>query len=190
MSSAVNFRKRIAAGRLFMLRSRAVPAPRDLHPLLIALLEAWARRWGWDPEDVWRWLEKEAAPPAGFVAGCVDAFFPLVRPADFLAADLTSRHNLATVDQDMQEATRGQRVSKARLREANRRHPFVRALVAKGLTITEFARTIGYPRTVVQSWYDSRPDNARPIPRKAAERIRDLLEVPLDAWRKMTPDGS
>lgn len=158
-------------------------APRDLHPLLIALLEAWARRWGWDPADVWSWLARTAVPPPAFVAGAVEAFFPLVRESDFLLPRRAKHDTLDTVDASTD--TRRQRVSRARLDADSRRHPFVAALIAKGMTVTELAAEIGYPRTSVQSWYGA-GDRSRPIPRPAAEKVRDLLGVPLDAWRKVS----
>jgi hypothetical protein len=83
------------------------------------------------------------------------------------------------------ESTRGQKVSRSRLEPGNRKHPFVRALVEKRLTVTEFAATLGYSRSTVQSWYDARGGNGRPIPRSAAEAIRKQLRVPLSAWSRI-----
>jgi lambda repressor-like predicted transcriptional regulator len=89
---------------------------------------------------------------------------------------------LATMDQAQ---TREQRVSRARLDKANRRHPFVAALVAKGLTVTVLAKELGYSRSTVQSWYDADEANGRPIPRAAAVAIQKRLGVPLSAWRRI-----
>ena len=85
----------------------------------------------------------------------------------------------------MQAQTREQRVSRARLRRENKRHPFVSALMDNGLTVVDFAKSIGEKRSTVQSWYTD-GDNGRPIPRAAAESIRQRLGVPLTAWRKIT----
>lgn len=95
---------------------------------------------------------------------------------------LTTPRNHATVATKMEAQTRRQRVSQARLDKANKRHPFVAALVDKGLTIKAVAADLGYPRSTVQSWYDSDRANRRPIPLKVAEAIRDRYGVPLDAW--------
>lgn len=153
--------------------------------MLVALLEAWARRAGVDPATAWSWIDRRQAPPPEVRAAIVDAFYPRVRPDDFLGG-LTSPPDLATVATTMQPAaapdTRKTRVSRARLRKANRKHPFVEALVSLGLTVTEIARELDYPRSTVQSWYDGEKGNARPIPRKAAEAIRARLGVPLSAW--------
>ena len=56
--------------------------------------------------------------------------------------------------------------------------------MANKLTVTEIARELGYPRSTVQSWYDGDKDNARPIPRQAAEAIKARLGVPLTAWSR------
>ena len=97
---------------------------------------------------------------------------------------LTSPGHDATLATDMQAQTREQRVSRARLRRENRRHPFVAALVASGLTVVDFAKSIGESRSTVQSWYTD-GGNGRPIPRAAAEEIRKRLGVPLTVWRRI-----
>jgi len=154
--------------------------------MLVALLEAWARRAGVAPATAWAWIDRRQAPPPEMRAAIVDAFFPRVRPDDF---GLTSSHDTATLATTMSTApvveTRGTRVSRARIRKDNRKHPFVAALVAKGLTVTEIAKDLGYPRSTVQSWYDGDKDNARPIPAKAATAIKALLGVPLSAWPRI-----
>jgi transposase len=83
-----------------------------------------------------------------------------------------------------QPQTRGQKVSRARLRRDSRRHPFVAALVEQGITVDAFARDLGYSRSTVQSWYTA-DENGRPIPREAAEAIQRKLGVPLTAWRRI-----
>ncbi len=95
---------------------------------------------------------------------------------------LTTPRNPATLATAMEAQTRQQRVSRARLDRANKRHPFVAALVEKGLTVKDVAKDLGYPRSTVQSWYDSDKDNRRPIPRVAAVAIQAKYGVPLDAW--------
>ena len=83
--------------------------------------------------------------------------------------------------------TREQRISRARLAGENRDHPFVQALVERGIVVKDFARQIGYAPSTVTSWYAKNPVRARPIPAEAAEKIRELLGVPMSAWRKITP---
>lgn len=151
----------------------------------MALVDSFARRAGIDVDDLWSYLDRRKVPPPAVRDAMVAAFFPLVPPDSFLP----SGGEVATLATDMQapqEETRRSRVSRARLRKGNRRHPFVAALVANNLTVTEFARELGYARSTVQSWYDGDSDNARPIPKSAANAIKARLGVPVTAWAKVT----
>jgi hypothetical protein len=55
-------------------------------------------------------------------------------------------------------------------------HPFPRAT-----NVRKWAIDNGYPEGTVKSWY-ALPPSRRPIPRKAAEAIREEFGIPLDAW--------
>lgn len=173
----------------------ALKPPADLPSTLVALGEAYARRAGIAPGDFWAYLYRKAAPPAELRAAIVDAFYPLVRPDDFLGLTaLATNATLATsMSTEPTADTRETRVSRARLAKGNRRHAFVAALVEAGITVTEAAKALGYPRSTVQSWYDADEDNARPAPKKAVDalaagvRIGDrVLKVPASAWRRTT----
>jgi hypothetical protein len=128
-------------------------------------------------------------------AAIVDAFFPLVRPDDFLSLPSLATHaTLATpMSTGAHEETRQTRVSRARLRKDNRRHPFVAACVQDGVTVTEIAAERKRARSTVQSWYDADTDNARPIPRADAEWIKARFgkdadgnwRVPLTCWARL-----
>jgi hypothetical protein len=148
--------------------------PENLAWWFVGLGEAFARRAGIPVADFWDFATKAREPPPDLLEALRDAFAPLTPPEDTAT--------LATMQAD---ATRGQKVSRSRLEPGNRKHPFVAALVAKGLTVTEFASTLGYSRSTVQSWYDRGEGNGRPIPRKAAEAIRKQLGVPLSAWSRV-----
>lgn len=100
-------------------------------------------------------------------------------------AGLTMPRNHATLATDMEAQTRGQKVSRARLTPANKRHPFVAAVKAKGWTVQQAAEKLGYSRSTVQSWYDADKGNRRPIPREAAVAIEAMLGVPLSAWPRI-----
>jgi len=81
--------------------------------------------------------------------------------------------------------TRKARVSRARLTAAGKKHPFVAALVERGMTVKEAATELGYSRSTVQSWYDA-GDNGRPIPRAAAAAIEAKWGVPASVWHRIT----
>lgn len=128
------------------------------------------------------------ATQAGAKLSQAEAFEALagVRSDVAVRMGLPSDADSATLATHMEEQTRGTKVSRARLDRANRKHPFVAALVKSGTTVTAIAAELGYSRSSVQSWYDSDADNGRPIPRAAAEAIKRRLGVPLTAWRKIT----
>ena len=78
------------------------------------------------------------------------------------------------------------RRSRSNMEPANLRHPFARALKAHKTTVSAFAKKLGYPRTTVQSWYKGKgSEDARPIPKAAAQAIQAELGVPLTAWRRV-----
>ena len=80
--------------------------------------------------------------------------------------------------------TANARMSRARISRTARKHPFVQAFVERGETVAQAAEKLGYPRTSVQSWYRT-DENARPIPRAAAQKALKLYGVPLTAWQKL-----
>lgn len=69
---------------------------------------------------------------------------------------------------------------------AQRKHPFVVALLREGLTIAEVAAELKRPASTVKSWYKAERDPGyRPIPRVAAKALQARLGVPLSAWSRI-----
>ncbi len=140
-----------------------------------------------------RELQREYSARRRFHEMQAETFARLEAEASRIAAGMESptgalriSDDHATLATDMEAQTRQQRVSRARLDKSNRRHPFIAALVAKGLTVKVVAGELGYSRSTVQSWYDADKGNGRPIPRAAAEAIRAKYGVPLTAWHRIS----
>lgn len=156
---------------------------------MIALTEAWARASGYDPDDVWRWLAREEAPPVAFVRGAVDAFWPILRSEDF--GVLPSAAERAKLRDEMQSPEYDFRARKVG-RPPSSKHLFARALAAEGITLTEWAAAHKdpdtgrpYKRERVKSWI-AEGDGGRPIPRHAADIIAtEFPSVPANArtWK-------
>jgi DNA-binding NarL/FixJ family response regulator len=143
-----------------------------------ALVEAYARRAGIPPADLWSYLDRRAAPPPELRDAIVAAFFPRVPPDSFLTASA----NIDTLDTDMQATTEPRRGRPL----TQRKHPFVRALIREGLTIAEVADELKAKQSTVKAWYKKVGTVAhRPIPKAMAERIRDRFKVPLSAWDRI-----
>jgi hypothetical protein len=158
----------------------------QLHPLVVLLVDAFARRSDVEPEDLWAWLAREKKAPRWWVEKAVAAFFPGLRESDFDVDDsLTSPQEAATLATmpQVETSTRKRKVSRAMLDPENRKHPLVKALVKEGVTVTALAKDMGYPRSSVQSWYD--PNNPRPIPKAAALKLQKRFGIGLDYWRKV-----
>lgn len=96
--------------------------------------------------------------------------------------------NATTLDTMNTSPISNARRSRTALDDAHRRHPFVAALVKRGVTVAKAAAAIGRPRSTVQSWYKGAKDPAyREIPWDCAEKIRELYGVPHSAWRSVGP---
>lgn len=148
---------------------------------MVALGEAYARRAGIDPGDFWAYVYRRAAPPPELRAAIVDAFFPRVRPEDFLT--LTARADNDTLD--TMDATE---ISPARRGRPSTRkkHPFVASLLKRGLTVAEVAAAVNRSASSVKAWYKPAKDiGFRPIPRSVAEKLQELYGVPLSAWSRI-----
>lgn len=101
-----------------------------------------------------------------------------------LQPGLTIESQSDTLDPMDATETANARMSRARISRTARKHPFVQAFVERGETVAQAAEKLGYPRTSVQSWYRT-DENARPIPRAAAQKALKLYGVPLTAWQKL-----
>jgi len=102
----------------------------------------------------------------------------------FVSRGLTMQSQSDTLDPMDATETANARMSRARISKTARKHPFVQAFMERGETVAQAAEKLGYPRTSVQSWYRV-DDNARPIPRAAAQKALRLYGVPLTAWQKL-----
>jgi hypothetical protein len=110
----------------------------------------------------------------------VAAFFPRVPPDSFLPS---TRDNDTLDTMERVETTTVRRGRPM----AQRKHPFVVALLREGLTIAEVASQLRRPASTVKSWYKAADDDGyRPIPRAAADALaKKPLAVPLSAWARI-----
>lgn len=156
-----------------------------LHPLVRLLVEAYARECGVEPERQWRWLEGREVPPPRWVKQQLYNFDAGLKESDFLS--LPSAGENGTIAPFMQATSE---------REFEGRpptdHPFVNALRARGMTLTEWCHRHNVKRQRVKSWY-VKGDGARQIPALWAKRIEDefgnaprskrpLLPATEDTW--------
>lgn len=153
--------------------------PKELHPWIVALFEANARRSGIDPADAWAYAARKKAPPPELRDAIVATFFPLVPPDSFLPSH-ADNDTLDTLDAtELTAARRGRPLHQ-------RKHPFVVALLRDGLTIAEIAKDLKRAPSTVKSWYKAADDiGFRPIPRAAAKELLTRLAVPLSAWSRI-----
>ena len=132
---------------------------RTEHPLIVALVEAFARKAGIEPPTLWDALDGKPADP-GLVAGLVEAFHPMVRASDFRALPFaTDDARIATpMLQQTPHSIRGARPTKNKatdtLREA-------------GVTIAEVADALGVKPSTARSWFQN-GDSGRTVPAKHA----------------------
>lgn len=145
------------------------------------MVEDLARTMGREPSEMWAWLYRQAVPPPEIRAALVEAFFPRVRPDDFLLPSQAENATLATMT-----ATEFLPVRKGRP-IAHRDHPFVAAMLRGRLTIAEVGKMVKRPPSTVKSWYQEPGTTSyRPIPMAAAKVLRDRLKVPLSAWPRIS----
>lgn len=163
--------------------------PADLPSVLIASGEAIARRFGIEPPLLWDYLYRRKAPPAEVRAALVEAFFPRVRPDDFLLTSPDPHSTLNTVD-----TTANNLRSWAKLSDDNRKHPAVKIWAKLNITTAEVAAALTerlgrkVPRSTVQAWYKQpTSDDYRPIPADAADACLALWKIPRTAWNRITP---
>jgi hypothetical protein len=144
---------------------------RPEHPLIVALVERYAQQTSLEAHELWAYLDRRKVPPPTVRASLVDAFYPLVRPDDFLP--LTSAPNDAQYR--YMESTEMVKTVAGRPLESN--HPFARWLRAQHMTVADWARNHTnpgtgkpYTRERVKAWI-AEGAGARPIPRHAADMI-------------------
>lgn len=148
--------------------------------MVVALVEAYARQAGLCVDDLWAYLDRRAAPPTEVRAAIVDAFYPAVRPDHFLLPSSADNDTLDTMNATAISPPRRGRPL------ADTDHPFVAALISRGLTIAEVAAAVGRAASTVKAWYKDPKDPAfRPIPRECAVELRRLYKVPLTAWARI-----
>jgi hypothetical protein len=166
---------------------------RALHPLIVLTVEALARRFRVEPADLWDWMDRKKPAPRWFVAAAVEAFYPGLRESDFDVDDtLTSANTDNTVD--AMETTSNVLKSRARLNDASREHPAVRAWAERNMTVGEAAGVLAkrlkrkVPRSTLQAWYKPPTDPGyRRIPDDAARACEEEWGIPRSAWHRIIP---
>jgi hypothetical protein len=153
---------------------------RPEHPFVVALVEAYARRAGLGIDDLWAYVDRRQAPPPDVRAAIVEAFFPRIRPDDFLLPSSGENDTLDTMDATTISAPRRGRPM------ANKDHPFVAALLRERLTIADVAKDLKCGASTVKAWYKDEGDDAyRPIPRASALELKRRFKVPLSVWPRI-----
>jgi len=153
--------------------------------MIVALVEAYAQRAGLDPADLWAYLDRRKAPPAEVRAALVDAFFPVVRPDDFVLPSGPYDDKLRAVESTPLFRTIPGRPLKSP-------HKFAEWLRGQRLTLADWARNHidpgsgqPYKRERVKQWIAEAP-HARPIPRVTAELIeresKGAVKANLRTW--------
>lgn len=155
--------------------------PADLPSVLVASGEAVARRLDIDPGDFWAYLYRKKSPPAEVRAALVEAFFPLVKPTDFLLTAHDRRSTLHTMHTSDIAAPRPGRPSK--LRE----HPLIAALESAGVSVAEEAKAIRRSPASLRSFcFPATSEHYRPVPRAIAQRWLQEYGVPLATWPRIS----
>jgi len=146
------------------------------HPLIVALVEAWAHRAGLPAPTVWAWIDRREAPAPEARAAIVDAFYPLVRPDSFLPSP-DDNGTLRTM-----RATAIETPRRGRPTEVD--HPLFAALAAHGVTLAEEAKIVRRSPASIRSFcYPKNNDNRRPVPDALKQRWLSEYGVPLKTWR-------
>lgn len=168
---------------------------RPEHPLVVALVEQYARAIGVEPGRFWRLLDKKEAPTPLELRGLLHAWAPVLTAEDF-AEPLTTVHEPNTVDGMPPALSSNALRSQAALSDATREHKFVRALQKRGETLAEAAETVSrlagkkFSRSALAGWIKPKGDvAARGIPLIAAEAIRKEYGVPHTAWARVIPQS-
>lgn len=158
--------------------------PRPEHPLVVALVESYAREIGVPPSELWGALDGKPAR-AELVRGLVEAFFPLVREDDFAIEGLApprkraTLHTMHTTEIEPPNP-RGGRPSRLK------RHPLMVALKKAGVTVADEAATVRRSVSSVRSFCFAKANPAyRPIPRAIAERWEEVYGVPMATWPRI-----
>lgn len=147
------------------------------HPLIVALVESFAREAKLEPQEVWSWLDKRSAPPPEIRRLIVDAFFPLVSPNDFLSTSPEDGSTIRTMRTEEFEPPKKGRPSVVE-------HPLFEALAKHGVTLAEEADNVKRSPSSLRSFcYPKGNPHRRPAPEDLKKRWRDLYGVSPKAWR-------
>ena len=157
--------------------------PVDLPSVLVALGEAYARQAGIAPGDFWAFVYRHRAPPTATRDSIVAAFFPAVAPGDFLSTSPAENGTTDTMDASKVSSEPARR-SRAMMTDETLMQRLPKVLVKLGVTVTELAKEMGFPRTTVQSWCRKKGDPARrPCPPEARKCLaRPPYNIPVDSW--------
>ncbi len=160
--------------------------------MVVALVEAYARKLKTPVDECWAYLDRRKAPPQEWRDSVVAAFFPRVPPDSFLG--LTTPHIPSTVD-DVTPAPSSNALRSQKLFSSGAaKSKFVQIITKKGVTFAEVADALEtrlkrkVPRSTVQSWAKPKDDPSyRAIPQDAAEALKSLYGVPMNAWARVIP---
>jgi hypothetical protein len=107
---------------------------------------------------------------------------------------LTTSHEPNTVDGVNTAPSSNALRSQKQIADGARNHRLVVAMEKKGLSFADVADALGeklgrpVPRSTVQSWVKPKSDVAyRAIPEPAADALKSLYGVPLNAWPRRIP---
>lgn len=144
--------------------------------MLVAMAEMYARRIGVEPAQLWAWLDKREPIPLDVRDRLVAAFFPMVPPDSFLAAEapLSFSGDSGTITTPMQLDSNQQKKVRGAVPT---KHPFAAALRKRGMSLAEWAKANGVSPSYARSWIQ-RGVGGRPIPKKHAESIEREFGVP------------
>lgn len=150
---------------------------RKEHPLIVATIEALARRMEIQPEDLWAYLDRRRAPPPELRDALVAAFFPRVPPESFLTTR-EENSTIATMATTEIEAPRlGRPLGQGKLPDALRK---------AGVTHAEAAAKVKRSRASLRSWALPKSDPSwRPAPRAAVDVLKAEYGIPLSTWTQV-----
>ena len=157
--------------------------PSDLPLELVLIGEAFARRLQMEPGDFWAVVYRKKPAPPGWARAWADAFAPL-----------TSEHIHNTIDTVTPAPSSNALRSRAQFSDETRQTKFAQIIAKKGKTFADVAEALTaalgrrVPRSTVQSWAKPKGDIAyRACPQDAAEALKDLYGVPLNAHPRIIP---
>lgn len=140
-----------------------------------------ARQSGLEPGDFLDYALGRKPTPPHLIEAFRKVYFPLGEPSLLPSPgkdDTTDTMNASSVSRE------SARRSRSMMSEAAKREELPKACARLGITITEVAVDIGFPRTSVQAWYKKKGDpGRRTCPPEARRKLaRKPYLIPEDSW--------